>query len=129
MAEEDVLGQADALMRRYRSFVARPADEAPPAQAGSAAGEADDLPVLTEIVAVPAGAPRAADAEAILDALRGEIDAAVAAWLAEVLPAAVAGVSRQLLAELDAAASAALLPRLREIIAARRDEAERGQSL
>ncbi len=52
----DVLGQADALIRRHRSFVASPTQRKP----------ADELPVLTEVVDLPpaAGSPDSALLEA-----------------------------------------------------------------
>lgn len=122
----DVIDQADALMRRYRSFVARPAGDAESVPSADAVAEAE-IPVLTDIVAADAIAPN--DLPALLDALRDELDEELSAWLIEVLPAAVANASQQILAELDAKARNTLLPRLRGIVEAHRDKSERSQSL
>lgn len=112
----DVIGQADALMRRYRSFVARPPSDEDVAANDTAAD--GDIPVLTEIVVAGEVAP--GDIGALLDALQADLDAELSAWLIDVLPAAVANASQQILAELDAKARNTLLPRLQEIIAAHR---------
>ncbi|MEW6165196.1 MAG: hypothetical protein AB1642_09060 [Pseudomonadota bacterium] len=119
---DDVFSQADALMRRHRSFVARAADAADPLLDEAAE---IDIPVLTEVVSPDAITPRNIDA--VLDALRQELDDALSAWLVEVLPVAVTNASQQILAELDAKARHTLLPRLREIVAARREDAEQGE--
>lgn len=128
--ERDVIDQADALMRRHRSFVARPSDAASREQARDEPVDID-LPVLTEIVADDDITPR--DIRAVLDALGDEIDAELSSWLVEVLPAAVANASQQILAELDAKARNTLLPRLREILDREREQARQqgiaGQSL
>lgn len=124
--ERDVIDQADALMRRHRSFVARAADMAAREQVRDEPVDSD-LPVLTEIVADGDIPPR--DIRAMLDALGDEIDAALSSWLVEVLPAAVANASGQILAELDANARNFLLPRLREIVERQREPAVPGQSL
>lgn len=124
--ERDIIGQADALMRRHRSFVARSADDRPEQSAESAACDAD-LPVLTEIVAADDVPPR--DIHDMLDALRDGIDTELSSWLIEVLPAAVANASQQILAELDAKARNTLLPRLREIVEQQREPGAPDQSL
>lgn len=128
--ERDVIDQADALMRRHRSFVARPSDAAVREQARDEPVDID-LPVLTEIVADDDIPPR--DIRAVLEALGDEIDAELSSWLVEVLPAAVANASQQILAELDAKARNTLLPRLREILDREREQARQqgiaGQSL
>lgn len=113
----DVIDQADALMRRYRSFVARPAGDAEGAPSADNEAEAE-IPMLTDIVAADAIPPN--DLPALLDALRDELDEELSAWLIDVLPAAVANASQQILAELDAKARNTLLPRLREIVEAHR---------
>ncbi|MEW5888589.1 MAG: hypothetical protein AB1768_05995 [Pseudomonadota bacterium] len=84
---EDVLGKADALMQRHRSFVAggRPA----------AAAAEDDIPVLTDEVELDeADAEDAAAAEQrlqeILNRLEPEIARRVQEWLAAELPHIVA---------------------------------------
>jgi hypothetical protein len=118
MAQDDVLGQADALMRRHRSFVARPAEEVVSCPASDSFAEAPDIPLLTEVV--DAQAVTSPDLPAVLDALHGEIDAALESWLADNLPASVAQASQQILAELDARARQSLLPRLQALIDAHR---------
>lgn len=127
MSAQDVFGQADALMRRHRSFVARPAGETPTAPPEPAPPEDAGIPVLTDIVAEEAYSSRSV--VSILDALCEEIDSAAAAWLADALPAAVANASQQILDELDFQARHALLPRLQAIITRHRDEAGQDQSL
>lgn len=123
--EDDVIEQADALMRRHRSFVARAADAA-----GTDVDTRpvdDDIPVLTEVVDADDVFPD--DVPALLDAVGRDLDEALSDWLVEVLPAAVANASQQVLAELDAKARNTLLPRLRNIIETRRQRAAEGQSL
>lgn len=117
----DVMDQADALMRRYRSFVARPAtaDRSPESEEITE----EDIPVLTEVVADDTIGPP--DIPALLDAIRDDLDDALSAWLVEVLPAAVANASQQILAELDTKARNTLLPRLREIVETRHPFRER----
>jgi hypothetical protein len=116
--EDDVISQADALMRRHRSFVARATDDlAPPVRENPEALDAD-IPLLTEIVDTDTLAPENIDA--VLDALQEEIRNELSSWLVEVLPAAVANASQQILTELDAKARNTLLPRLQETLAARR---------
>lgn len=107
---DDLLDQADALMHRHRSFVARP----PGHEAVTAAAETEEIPLLTEIVAAEELAPPSVDA--LLDSLRQELDNALSAWLVDVLPAAVANASQQILAELDAKTRSTLLPHLAEIV-------------
>lgn len=118
MAQDDVLDQADALMRRHRSFVARPVGATGNAPSGDDA-EPSDIPVLTEVVDAEPIAPRNIDA--LLDTLRNEVDTALESWLVEVLPAAVASASQQILAELDSKARQSLLPRLEALIDTHRD--------
>ncbi|MDO8959857.1 MAG: hypothetical protein Q7U85_09000 [Rhodocyclaceae bacterium] len=114
-----MITQADALMRRHRSFVARVA-ELTNAEATSAATSSDnaendaDIPVLTEVVDAPETAPR--DIEAVLATLRADVETELSAWLVEVLPAAVANASQNILTELDAKARHTLLPHLLEIL-------------
>lgn len=115
--EDDVISQADALMRRHRSFVARATDEfAPPAGENPEALDAD-IPLLTEVVDTDTLAPENLDD--VLDALQEEIRNELSSWLVEVLPAAVANASQHILTELDAKARNTLLPRLQETLAAR----------
>lgn len=129
MSANDVLDQADALMRRHRSFVARAAGAAAVTPPADVAPDDAGIPVLTEVVPAAAEAPAPQNVAAMLDALRDEVDSAAASWLAEALPAAVANAGQQILAELDLQARDALLPRLHEIIARHRDKTGQDQSL
>lgn len=110
----DVLNQADALMRRHRSFSAH----SPVPPPGPTAAEEDDIPLLTEIVATGELTPP--DLDALRDDLKHTLAAVLSDWLAEMLPAAAANASQQILAELDAKARSTLLPRLTEIIETQR---------
>ncbi|MHB1359261.1 MAG: hypothetical protein ACYCWC_06725 [Rhodocyclaceae bacterium] len=115
--DNDVITQADALMRRHRSFVARVVEVANEETTAAAAHDAEndaDFPVLTEVVDAPETAPR--DIEAVLAALRADVENELSAWLVEVLPAAVANASQNILTELDAKARHTLLPHLLEIL-------------
>lgn len=110
---DDILSQADALMRRHRSFVARSdaADSPEAASAGKDHGEAD-IPLLTEIVEVAAGADDGNARSILGKAVQSELDR----WLDESLPpridALAAQIGKQLLAELKGEALNTLLPRL-----------------
>jgi hypothetical protein len=126
MAEDtDVLSQADALMRRHRSFVAQPAQPAQPADEPDTPAAADanatdaDIPLLTDVVEISPLAP--ANTDEAPAALQAEIHRVLSAWLVEALPAAVTTASQHILAELDAEARTSLLPRLQEALAARRN--------
>lgn len=114
--DNDVITQADALMRRHRSFVARVVEVANAETTAAAHGAENDadFPVLTEVVDAPETAPR--DIEAVLAALRTDVENELSAWLVEVLPAAVANASQNILTELDAKARHTLLPHLLEIL-------------
>lgn len=122
--EDDVIEQADALMRRHRSFVAR----APEEIAADTPGDDVDIPVLTEVVDPESLAPSASPEDTII-ALRDAVEAALEDWLVEVLPAAVANASQQVLAELDAKARQSLLPRIHDLIESHRPQAQDDQSL
>jgi hypothetical protein len=123
--DESVIDQADALMRRYRSFVARSTEGTEAADTES--GNADvDIPVLTEVVD-QASMPQGVDE--VLAALHAELEAVLSEWLVDALPAAVTNASQHVLAELDAKARGTLLPRLQEIVAAHGARPEEGQSL
>lgn len=103
----DVLDQADALMRRHRSFVARttePAEPSPPPVIE------DDIPVLTEVVAEIS--PVDSDPTPVPDR---ELEEALSTWLATVLPAALDHASNALTTELAERARQELLPKLLEI--------------
>ncbi len=114
MGEEqgDVLGKADALMRRHRSFVAGGAQ---PASAD------EDVPVLTEVFdpgptapALPAALSGGPGAEELAERMREllaplppDIARAVENWLAATLPRLVAkrldGIAEQVAEEVGAA--------------------------
>lgn len=112
MADEDtadLLRQADALIRRNRTYVAGSAPvatHAPPPE--------DDLPVLTDIVTEQEAALATAPPhmQQHLDALREELSR----WLEQELPQAVLkvtdGLADQLMGELTHQAEKKLLPRL-----------------
>jgi hypothetical protein len=112
MAENDtadILRQADALIRRNRSYVAGSSPAAahlPPPD--------DDLPVLTDIVTEQEAALATAPPhmQQHLDALREELSR----WLEQELPHAVLkvtdGLADQLMGELTHQAEKKLLPRL-----------------
>jgi hypothetical protein len=98
---ERLLGKADALMRRHRAFIAQPAiadvsesaPEIPPATVDtnytSDAPTDDDLPVLTDIVAVN----ELIASEMPLEIVSGEaVVAETQRWLDEELPGAVLSV-------------------------------------
>ncbi len=114
MSENDVVGKADALMKRHRAFVAAGAQAAP-------TPPVDDVPVLTEVVdptvaapaldAVLSGGP---GAEALTERMRAllaplppDIAHALERWLAATLPRLVArqldGVAEQIAEEVGAA--------------------------
>jgi hypothetical protein len=120
--DDDLIDQADTFIRRYRSFVARPADHWPEQPDRFLSGKDDEIPLLTEII--DAHAIHRQNVEAILDALRGEIESEVSAWLVDVLPAAVANASQQILDELDAKTRNTLLSRLQTLIEAHRGDTE-----
>lgn len=117
MSEGDVVGKADALMKRHRAFVAAGAQAAP-------TPPVEDLPVLTDIVdlADAAAAAPALDAilsggpgaEALTERMREllaplppDIAHALERWLAATLPHLVArqldGVAEQIAVEVGAA--------------------------
>ena len=128
--DNDIITQADDLMRRHRSFVARVAElsSKESSTAGTTNAESDiEIPVLTEVVDASANAIPAPsqDIDNVLRALREEIESELSEWLVEVLPAAVANASQNILSELDAKARHTLLPRLLERLEARRN-AEQG---
>ena len=121
--EDDVLDSSDALRRRFRSFIARPAEITPQPVAPLAVQE-EEIPLLTEILDAQAGTSGQIDA--LLSALRIEVETEISAWLVEVLPAAVANASQQILDELDAKARNDLQPRLQALIDARRPVRDEG---
>ncbi len=105
---DEVLSKADALMGRYRSFVAQhPQGEPVP-------DLEEDVPLLTEVVDESELMPQTP--AALPDALQAEIEAELSAWLIEALPVAVTNASQHIIAELDAKATNDLLPRLRALI-------------
>ncbi|HMX15750.1 MAG TPA: hypothetical protein PK375_07360 [Rhodocyclaceae bacterium] len=117
---EELIGKADALMRRHRVFVA----------GGTRPTAEEDVPVLTEVVEdVAAGTPTSNPAEDELErrlnvrveALRRLQEAAIAdaldAWAEERLPALVAealhGLAERVSGHLVAEARESLAARLR----------------
>lgn len=113
---------ADPPPRRFRSFVARPTEVSPDGRQPDLSSGDDDIPLLTEIIEVRSDRHRNADA--LLAALREEIDNEVSAWLVNELPASVANASQQILEELDSKARNTLLPRLRTLLEAQRHGSE-----
>jgi hypothetical protein len=118
-SEDDILGQADALMRRHRSFVARSAEIEPSPDERPATPDEEDIPLLTEVVDTEV-VPQSIDT--LIDALGSEIEATLSDWLVDALPTAVMNASQHVLSELDAKARNTLLPQLHEILAARREK-------
>ncbi len=135
---DDVLQQANQLMRRHRSFVAGgalPTMPEPPT-------DRDDLPVLTEVVdgadipllalpgaeSPPTVAPERIEALARellferLPAQRQALAEELAAWLDSELPQVIMrvldGVTDQLVARIADESRAALLPRLQAALEA-----------
>lgn len=106
---ENLLRQADALIRRNRIYVSGQA----PVSGGTAAPE-EDLPVLTDIVTDQEAALATAPPhlQKHLEALREELSL----WLEQELPDAVLkvtdGLADQLMGELTHQAEKKLLPRL-----------------
>ncbi len=112
-SEDDVIDQADALMRRHRCFVARSADDNSPVEEYAAADDVE-IPMLTEVV--DAGSLTPENINEILATLQNDIRDELSAWLVETLPAAVANASQHILTELDTKARHTLLPNLLEIL-------------
>ena len=125
MADEDVLLQADALMRRHRRFVAQGPQSGETNYQPAFAGDAEDgdIPLLTEVVALPEElAPLNIDE--VLDELHREIERLIANWLIDALPAAVANASQHILTEVDAKARLTLLPQVQALIDSRRNNGQ-----
>lgn len=80
--DDDLIDRADTLMRRYRSFVARPTPAPIPVDAPEAAE--DDLPTLTEIVAKDDALPAASSTDPA--ALRAALQESLNHWLDKTLP-------------------------------------------
>jgi hypothetical protein len=129
---DDVIDKADSLMRRHRPMPVGDAAATAPKPA-----EADDLPVLTEVVASadePALPPPVRDIEELLrerlaaalpqqrELLRREL----AAWLDEQLPQIVMrildGVTDQLVAQINTQARMTLLPKLQAVLGAENEK-------
>ncbi len=118
MSDSDLVGKADALMKRHRAFIAAGAQATPPPSD-------EDLPILTDVVNVvntPAFLAPALDAvlsggpgaEALTERMREllaplppDIAHALERWLAATLPRLVArqldGVAEQIAVEVGAA--------------------------
>lgn len=120
--DDDAVDRSESEQRRFRSFVARPPASAPETGSVVVSGADDDIPVLTEIVDAEILSHR--HRETLLAALRADIENEVSAWLVDVLPAAVANASQQILDELDSKTRSTLLPRLQALIEARRESTE-----
>jgi len=119
--DDDVIMDSDGQERRFRSFVARPKQPlSVPDEAPTLIDE--EIPLLTEIVNAEALA--SAQVDTILDVLRKDLENGVSEWLVEVLPAAVANASQQILDELDSKARNTLLPRLHTLIEVQRGKPE-----
>lgn len=117
--DNDVITQADALMRRHRSFVAREvglSNEETTLAVANITESDSEIPLLTEVIDTSAGLQRDIDIDTVLAALREDVENELSAWLVEVLPAAVANASQNILTELDAKARHTLLPQLLEIL-------------
>lgn len=133
----DVIDKADSLMRRHRSAGAPASGVAAAADMPAAkASDADDLPLLTEVVAPADGTLPATAARDIEDLLRERLAAALpqqrellrrelAAWLDEQLPQLVMrvldGVTDQLVAQINTQARMTLLPKLQSVLEAQDD--------
>ncbi len=121
--DEDVIMDSDVQERRFRSFVARPQQSFVTPAEEPAPVEDEEIPLLTEVV--DAEVLTSAQVNAALNALRKDIENGVSDWLVEVLPAAVANASQQILDELDSKARNTLLPRLQLLIEAHRGNPDR----
>lgn len=116
----DVMAQADALMRRHRVFLAGSTAPTPSPTDTATAPQDNDLPVLTDVVALEdvAGSALANETDQAMTARREQLAAALAQWLDEELPQTVLrvmdGFSDKLIAELVTRAQTELLPRLLE---------------
>lgn len=123
---EDVLGKADALMRRHRSFVAGASK--PPADSD------EDVPVLTDEVDLDdSAAQETLDAQQriadILNRLEPEIASLVRQWLAAELPHIVArelgALAPRLIQATHQSLEQALLPELSRLIREPEDRRQR----
>ncbi len=115
MPDDKLLGQADALIRRHRSFVAHDdfhTSDTPPGTTDIPVVEEADIPMLTEVVVATVDQPATRLTENMRAALASEFDD----WIGEVLPAAVANASQSMLTELETRARHTLLPHLLEIL-------------
>ena len=117
--EDNLLGKADQLMRRHRSFVAsNPANES-----GEEQDVDEDLPLLTEVVTAGQGtqidSAQRLSLDQLLVAERAEMLREFERWLDEQLPqvvtSAMDGITDRLLALITRRARAELLPRLEAI--------------
>ena len=126
MAEkDDLLQKADALMQRHRVFVAG----ATAGQPDGKAAQADDVPVLTEVISPDAltetlaATPPSVDLGELRNALAFQLET----WLDEELPDHILrmldGMSDQLIVQLSLKARAELLPRLQKVLDARQPDA------
>jgi len=85
--DDGLIDRADTLMRRYRSFVARPTPTPAPAPVDEPVATEDDLPTLTEIVATDGATSAASSADpAAQSLLVAAIQESLNRWLDETLP-------------------------------------------
>ena len=121
MSDDSLLGKADQLMRRHRTFVAggaaQPAKSAPEDEAN------DDLPLLTEVIVTAADAENALQLRLapLLAEQRRLLLREFERWLDENLAQVVGnvmdGVSDRLVALISKRAHSELLPRLEALAA------------
>lgn len=120
--EENVFSQADALMRRHRSFLARSnggASADSPALADRT--EETDIPLLTEVVELVETAIPAAMPAHMQQALTNEVEHWLAAALPQHLEPLLEKLHAQLLADLSEEIRTTLLPRLLASLAEKRE--------
>ncbi|HQR02890.1 MAG: hypothetical protein JSR19_10710 [Proteobacteria bacterium] len=108
MTDPDILGQADALMQRWRGA---------PTQTGAAG---DDIPTLTDVVREGQPLPVLTEVVDPFASQRVALEAACEAWLDERLPMLVLrildGLTDQLIHQLTQQARNELLPQLRRAL-------------
>ena len=128
MSDDDILlGKADQLMRRHRSFVASAKSSNGVTEEGEDLDQ--DLPLLTDVVSADQAAPVGDASRLRLEQLLAQQRAAMLSeferWLDEQLPqvvtSAMDGITDRLLGLIMRRAKAELLPRL-EAVAARTGE-------
>ena len=128
---DDILQKADALMRRHRIFVAGAAD-APETVEAVTDADADDVPVLTEVIDPDAvSVAHTVHPQAQIDParLREALVVELETWLDQALPQHVMrvldGITDQMISQLSAQARGELLPRLHALLEARETAPDR----